>query len=333
MFHHTATIGRMRLFACESSATVSAAQRERTELSRRLRKLERVFRIGEIRAQALGASQVVAYYEQCFDAYRKYHSAAGAVHMALNDGPRFDADGFYGQLQRIEQAWAARPPADVLELAFGQGFNLAYLAARHPACRFAGIDLTPRHVQAAGERLRGQGLTNATLALGDFHHLPYADASFDQLFCIESMCHATDLPRALAEAARVLRPGGAFTLFDGYLPRPPQQLDGDEALAVELVAKGMAINGLQVQAELLAAARQAGLRTASVATLDAQVMPSLRKLQRLTGAVIRWPWLARRALARRPPMRGRNVLAGYLMRSTVSLGLIGYRHIVLHKES
>ena len=312
--------------------TVSAAKDERAGLARRLRKLGRVFPVGAIQAEPLPAAQVVAYYEQCHDAYRKYHSAEGAVHMALNDGDRFDPDGFYGQLRRMERAWA-EPPAELLELAFGQGFNLAYLAARHPGCRFAGIDLTPAHLEIAAERMRREGLPDVRLTQGDFHHLPYADASFDQVFCIEAFCYATDLRRAFGEVARVLRPGGCFTLFDGYLTRPPARMDPDEALAVDLVAKGMAIDSLQVLDELLAAAAAAGLRMQSAAALDAEVMPSLRRLERVTGAVIRLPWLGRRALARRPPMRGRNVLAGYLMRTTVAMGLIGYRHLVLRKDT
>jgi SAM-dependent methyltransferase len=313
--------------------TGAARQRESAALSRRLRKLERVFPVAAIQGQPLGAQQVVDYYEHCHDAYRKYHSAEGAVHMALNDGDAFDPDGFYGQLRRMERDWteAARSPADVLELAFGQGFNLGYLAARHPACRFSGIDLTPSHLQLAGQRL--QGLANTALTLGDFHHLPYGDESFDQMFCIEAFCYASDLARAFAEAARVLRPGGCFTLFDGYLPRLPALLQPHEALAVDLVAKGMAIPQLQGVDELLASAAQAGFAARAVTSLDAQVLPSLLRLQRVTGAVIRWPWLGRLALARRHPMRGRNVLAGYLMHSTVVLGLIGYRHIVLQKKS
>lgn len=319
--------------------TVSAAPhnesfqaRERADLSRRLRKLERVFRVSAIQGEPLGVQQVVDYYEHCHDAYRKYHSAEGAVHMALNDGDAFDPDGFYGQLRRMERDWTATPPADVLELAFGQGFNLGYLAARHPTCRFSGIDLTPSHLELAAARLGLLGLANTSLMLGDFHYLPYADASFDQLFCIEAFCYATDLPQAFAEVARVLRPGGRFVLFDGYLPRPPAQLSADEALAVDLVAKGMAMVQLQVVDDLLATARQAGFEARAVTPLDTQVLPSLQRLQRVTGAVIRWPWLGRLALARRHPMRGRNVLAGYLMHSTVSLGLIGYRHIVLQKQ-
>ena len=323
-------------------STVSAAERDSTRehsgLLRRLRKLQQVFSLDQIRSEPLGAPEVVSYYEHCHDAYRKYHSAEGAVHMALNDGDRFDPDGFYGQLRRMEAAWAveaarAAPPADVLELAFGQGFNLAWLAGRHPGVNFSGIDLTPAHLQIAQERLRREGHGRVALQLGDFHHLPYADASFDQVFCIEAFCYATDLPQAFKEVARVLRPGGCFTLFDGYLPRPPAQLDADEAMAVELVAKGMAIDGLQVLDELQSAARVAGLQTATLVALDDQVMPSLRKLERITGAIIRFPWLGRRALARRHPARGRNVLAGYLMRSTVALGLISYRQLTLRKDT
>lgn len=322
---------RMPETVSAAPADTAARVRESAALSRRLRKLERVFRVGAIQSQALGAQQVVDYYENCHDAYRKYHSADGAVHMALNDGDAFDPDGFYGQLRRIERDWAPQRPTDVLELAFGQGFNMGYLASRHPACHFSGIDLTPSHLELASQRLRSKGLANTTLTLGDFHHLPYADAAFDHLFCIEAFCYANDLKQAFAEAARVLRPGGCFTLFDGYLPRPPAQLLPDEALAVDLVAKGMAMAELQVVNELLAVARLAGFETRAMTSLDTQVLPSLRRLQRVTGAVIRWPWLGKLALARRHPMRGRNVLAGYLMHSTVILGLIGYRHLVLQK--
>jgi SAM-dependent methyltransferase len=301
------------------------------ELKSRLDKLSRVFDLAEVRTAPLAAEQVVRYYEDCHDAYRKYHSRDGAVHMALNDGDRFDPDGFFGQLRRIEAGWAERPapPKAVLELAFGQGFNLEYLARRHAGQRVLGIDLTPAHLHIAQQRVARAGLANVELVLGDFHHLPQASASVDAVFCIEAFCYATELPRALAEVRRVLRPGGRFTLFDGYYTRPLAQMDTDAALAAELVARGMAMDTLQVQDDLLAAARHAGFVPAPAVALDAEVMPSLRRLERVTGAVIRWPWLGRRALARRSALRGRNILAGYLMRTAVAMGLIGYRQLVL----
>ena len=301
-------------------------------LARRLRKLDRVFKIGALRAEGLDAGQVIAYYEQCSPAYRKHHSSEGAMHLALSQGSRFHSKGFYGQLQRIAKTWTAQAPRDVLELGFGQGFNLAYLAETYPGVRFAGIDLTPAHQAVAGQRFERAGLKNVVLTQGDFQRMPYADNSFDHAFAIEAFCYASDLKQACAEIARVLRPGGTFTLFDGYLLRRPETFSPVEALAAELVAKGVALETFQVVEDVLAEARRAGMQDQGVTAFDAEIMPNLRKLERLTAAVIRFPWLGRRALARRSPMRGRNVLTGYLMHSTVSLGVTVYREIVLRKD-
>ena len=302
-------------------------------LAKRLRKLDRVFKIGALRAAELGPREVISYYEECSPAYRKHHSSEGAMHLALSQGSRFHPQGFRGQLERIAATWSTRPPTAVLELGFGQGFNLAYLADKHRGVRFSGIDLTPSHHALATQRFERAGLSNVVVTRGDFQHLPYADHSFDHAFAIEAFCYASDMRQALAEISRVLRPGGTFTLFDGYLLRRPESFSPDEALAAELVAKGVALSSFQVVDELLTDARLAGLQDEGVTSFDAEIMPNLRKLERLTGAVIRFPWLARRALARRSPMRGRNVLTGYLMHSTVFLGLTVYREIVLRKPA
>jgi len=266
-------------------------------LAKRLRKLDRVFKIGALRAARLGPSEVISYYEECSPAYRKHHSSEGAMHLALSQGSRFHPQGFRGQLQRIARGWIAESPQSEL----------------------------------ATQRFARAGLRNVAVTRGNFQHLPYGDASFDQAYAIEAFCYASDMRQAFAEIARVLRPGGTFTLFDGYLLRRPESFSADEALAAELVARGVALESFQVVDELLAEARHAGLEDRGVTSFDAEIMPNLRKLERLTGAVIRFPWLGRRALARRSPMRGRNVMTGYLMHSTVSLGLTVYREIVLRK--
>lgn len=301
------------------------------DLSRRLRKLEALLPVADILAERLDAPRVQAYYRECHAAYRKHHSSEGAAHMALNDGDRFDPEGFSEHLRRIEARWVDRPPADVLEIGFGQGFNLGYLAPRHPGVRFQGIDLTPDHLALAQQRMAREGVPNTTLMLGDFHQLPQADASVDEVFAIEAFCYARDTPRALAEVARVLRPGGRFTLFDGYQPLPLTELDADSAMAVQLVARGTALERWQVPRELIASAGEHGLALEKVDILDDQTLPNLRRLDRLVSAVIRFPWLARRALARRASARSRNVLSGYLLYPTVAMGLLGYQEIVLTK--
>ena len=302
------------------------------DLRRRLKKLDRVFDLERIRAEGLGAGEVVAYYDECSPAYRKHHSREGSMHLAISPG-RFRPEGFHGQLDRISASWAAEPPREVLELGFGQGFNLAYLAPRFSAVRFFGIDLTPAHAELARSRLEHLGARNVVLAQGDFHALPWADASFDHVYAIEAFCYARDLQQGLSEVARVLRPGGTFHLFDGYLERRPETFNAEEALGAELVAKGVALERFQLIDDIVETGRTVGLECRAVTSFDAEIEPNLRKLERLTGAVIRFPWLGRRALARRSPMRGRNVITGYLMHTTVALGVTVYREIVLRKPA
>ena len=305
----------------------------RSELGRRIVKLGRVFALDSIVGQAMGPAQVAEYYALSFGAYRRRHSSEGALHLALNEGGRFDAAGFGGQARRLQALWDGRPAAAVLELGFGHGFNLAALAPRLAGTRFAGLDLTPRHVAHVQSMLAERGITNIEVRQGDFHALPWADASFDQAYSIEAFSYARDLPRALAEAARVLRPGGTLTLYDGYQTRPNAAMDGDEALAACLAAKAMAMDSLQVADELLSHAATAGFELERRTALDALVTPNLKRLERLVGVFVHWPWLARRLLARLNPVVMRNVLAGYLMRPAMARGIWTYLELVLRKRA
>ncbi len=302
------------------------------QLSRRLKKLATLFDIHAILNERLDGPAIQAYYRECHAAYRKHHSPEGAAHMALNEGGRFDPDGFAEHLRRMAARWTAEHPRDVLELGFGQGYNLAWLAPRHPQVCFQGVDLTPEHFELASARVRDNGLANVQLQLGDFHRLPFADASFDEVYAIEAFCYARDTPAALAEVARVLKPGGRFTLFDGYQPKASRDMDPEQAMAVELVARGTSLERWQVPSELVQQAAGAGFEEEKLVWLNEQTLPNLKKLDRLVGAIIRWPWLAKKALARRAPARSRNVLSGYLLYPTVAMGILGYCEIVLKKR-
>ena len=86
------------------------------------------------------------------------------------------------------------------------------------------------------------------------------------------------------------------------------------------------------RSELVQQAAGAGFEEEKLVWLNEQTLPNLKKLDRLVGAIIRWPWLAKKALARRAPARSRNVLSGYLLYPTVAMGILGYCEIVLKKR-
>ena len=119
----------------------------------------------------------------------------------------------HGARKRSLAALAGGPPRDVLLLGVGTGLDLPHLPAQH---RYVGLDLTAAMLKRA--RPRAAGLHFAPLR-GDVQRLPFRDASFDVavLHLILAVVPAPTL--CLAEAVRVLRPGGTLLVFDKFLRR------------------------------------------------------------------------------------------------------------------
>lgn len=97
---------------------------------------------------------------------------------------------------------------DVLDIGSGDGSVAQMLAPR--AKSITCVDRSERMIAAATERLRG--LETARCLVGDMHALPFDDAAFDQVLLLNALASAETPARAIAEAARVLRPGGDLVL-------------------------------------------------------------------------------------------------------------------------
>jgi ubiquinone/menaquinone biosynthesis C-methylase UbiE len=99
---------------------------------------------------------------------------------------------------------------DVLDVGCGQGIDLCEYALCD--ADVTGIDLTPRHVELAQNHL-AELLLAGTVLLGDAERLPFGDATFDRVSSNGVLHHTPDMPAALAEMHRVLRPGGRTTVI------------------------------------------------------------------------------------------------------------------------
>jgi SAM-dependent methyltransferase len=97
---------------------------------------------------------------------------------------------------------------DVLDVGSGDGVIAQLLAPR--ARRFTCLDRSEKIVDAARDRLAH--LPNVELVHGDMQAMPLADASFDQVLLFSVLTYADEPERVLAEAFRVLRPGGTLVL-------------------------------------------------------------------------------------------------------------------------
>lgn len=129
--------------------------------------------------------------------------------------------------------WAcSQATGQVLEVAIGTGRNLPYYP---PGVQVTGIDLSPGMLAEAQARA-AQCQTAVELQVGDALHLPYPDDTFDTVLATLTLCSIPDDRAAVAEMARVLRPGGLLILLD-HIAGPNRLVRGAQRLLDPLAVR------------------------------------------------------------------------------------------------
>lgn len=180
------------------------------------------------------------------DALRAQRTAPGALSAA-------DAVAPERELHRaLIELTVAAPLGDVLDIGCGHGSLLKLLASR--ARRAVGVDIDADARQLARAQLLFAGINNCTLRNGDMYALPLDDAGFDTVIIDDLLAQADRPMVVLAEAARVLRPGGRVIVL--------ARTSGEKGVAItRLLAEWCAVSGLR-----LAPPRAAGGWLLAVAT-------------------------------------------------------------------
>ncbi len=120
----------------------------------------------------------------------------------------------------IEKQLASVPYGDLLDVGCGTGYLIDLLAKDRPA-RYRGLDLSGEMIKMA----RAKQIPGAEFSEGTADRLPWADGSFDVVTCSQSFHHYPDPEKAMAEALRVLRPGGLYILSDTGIGGPGAWID------------------------------------------------------------------------------------------------------------
>ena len=157
-----------------------------------------------------------------------------------------------------------RKDTRVADFCAGLGGPSRYLAHRYGA-DVTGIELTLARVKGAEELTRRVGLAHRVRVIeGNVVHLPLAADSVDVVVSQEALLHVPDKPRALAEAYRVLKPGGRIAFTDWVAHRPLSDSDRD------LMWQGMAVADLYDLPTYAQLVRGAGFVVDAVEDLTAE---------------------------------------------------------------
>jgi SAM-dependent methyltransferase len=143
----------------------------------------------------------------------------------------------------------------VLDLGSGAGADVLISARRvGPSGRAIGIDMTDEMLELARRNARESGVENVEFRKGYLESLPLEDETVDVVIsnCVINL--SGDKPKVLAEAARVLKPGGRFAVSD-VVADP----DMGNEIRAEMVAWTGCIGGALTETEFRDALAAAGL--------------------------------------------------------------------------
>lgn len=186
--------------------------------------------------------RVPAYFDAFLGAIAQ-GAAIDHVHLGYWDEPDavgpFQARAGFRQAQaRLSEHLVAmldlRHGDRVLDIGCGFGGTLRAILRTHPGVMPFGINIDARQL-AVG--LRSDAVAaNAVWVAADACRLPFADAAFDRLLCVEAAFHFASRGAFLAEAHRVLRRDGVLVMSDIVLAKPPLPSEAVAAFADRLEA-------------------------------------------------------------------------------------------------
>lgn len=151
----------------------------------------------------------------------------------------------------IVEALGSRPISSLLDVGTGTGRILELLGQQ--THRGVGVDLSRDMLAIARTKLAAALLPHCGVQLGDLYDLPFGPKTFDVVVVHQILHLLDDVPRAIAEAARVLSPGGRLLVVD-FAPHDQEVLRDEHAhrrlgFATDTVSGWMVSAGLEVVLE------------------------------------------------------------------------------------
>ena len=160
---------------------------------------------------------------------------------------------FDGEFSLITDAARLEPGQRGLDLACGPGIYARPLAAAVLPGSVVGLDLSVPMLRVAAEKAREDNVSNLLLVHGDAMQLPFEADHFDLVNCCGALHLFPDVDHVLGEVARVLGPGGRFTVaafrrragaIAARLARLRRRIDGVNAFTPEALSAAFERAGL-----------------------------------------------------------------------------------------
>jgi tocopherol O-methyltransferase len=240
----------------------------------------------------MNTDPVRAYYDQTWFDYRTFWFSPDnhAIHFGYWDETTHShADSLVAMNRVMAQRVAVRKGDYILDAGCGVGSAAIWLAETYPV-RVCGITIVASQVKYAHQYARQHHVEDRVqFDQQDFRRTNFADETFDIVWAEESVCHLPDKREFIAEAHRLLKPGGRLIMLEYF--RVARPYDNSSERLIQSWLSGWAIPNLATAAEFARWTSEAGFVDVALEDISSHVTPSHRRLYRVTLRLYVFEWL------------------------------------------
>lgn len=223
--------------------------------------------------------EIVHYYDTCETDYRLLWDLdhSHAMHAGYWDHQtRSLRDALKRENEVLAEIAQIKRGEKILDAGCGVGGSSIFLAQTY-ACQVEGITLSAKQVETATRKAIQIGLhQHLNFQVMDYTCTHFPEATFDVVWGIESICHASDKRLFIQEAHRVLKPGGRLIVADGFAKQQP--FTPREQAKMECWLKGWGVKALDPVETFEAGLKEANFEKIRFYDITPHVLPSSRRL-------------------------------------------------------